>query len=162
MLIDEAIEIVRVMTDGDGRRSYDVSPKRREALMYVVDAAKGYSAGLSAYDYQRLREWIKSGCRKGADTAFTAGPARQCARMIEEYRASLWKMTSELEKEKQARICWYMVQAFENLMDGGFTPQEVNALTLGLITRSMRDVLGDKGAVDYLRAVIEQIEKDVK
>lgn len=72
----EAIEWCQHMRNA--AKGYD-----KQALEQVVDMSLGYIIGMSAADYQRVQLWIKSGMKKPADTAFTAGPARQCGRLIE-------------------------------------------------------------------------------
>ncbi|MGE4047219.1 MAG: hypothetical protein AB7F35_20315 [Acetobacteraceae bacterium] len=67
-----------------------MSARAADAALGVIERemvpVRDYQAGMSAADYQRVQQWIAAGCPKSPEQAFTAGPARQAARLIVEAR----------------------------------------------------------------------------
>jgi hypothetical protein len=59
------------------RRDWKVPNNSSNKSMAIHD-------GISATDYQRVQQWIAAGCPKTPDTAFTAGVARDAARLVAE------------------------------------------------------------------------------
>jgi hypothetical protein len=56
----------------------------KELGVDLENVRRDYAAGMSAADYAAVSKWIKNGCPKTPETAFTAGPARQAARLVQE------------------------------------------------------------------------------
>lgn len=55
----------------------------KTAVRVLGDAADGYMLGMSPNDYARVQQWVGDGMKLSPETAFTSGPSRQAARLIQ-------------------------------------------------------------------------------